>query len=77
MSYKGLQQGVNFTGEEGSGVCTQGQTPAMHGMTQQQLMLLCCFPAMSIALAPEILQQCLSCRSRCKPQCRYEHDVRS
>lgn len=56
-SYKGLQQGLNFMGEEGSGVCA-GATPALHGMPQQQLMSLCCFPAMSLALVPEILQQC-------------------
>lgn len=39
-------------------MCAYGQNPALHGMPQQQLMSLCGFPTMSLALAPETVQLC-------------------
>lgn len=51
------------------------QYPALYGMLQQQLVSLCCFPALSLAPAPAaVLVMQESC---CKPQCRNEHDMRS
>lgn len=76
-SYKGLQQGLNFMGEEGSGVCA-GANPclAWNATTAVDVtLLLPCSELSSCSRDPAavvVMQE-----SHCKAQCRNECDVRS